>query len=73
MRIETIDNITNLSSSSASELIEILLKNILKSSGSAPKYFVSKYDTYDCETGERISKGELVWKDEDGIHRADNW
>jgi|GEM_PF-3333022 hypothetical protein len=73
MSMQMIDNMMNLSSSSASQLIKVLLKGIPKASGSAPRYFVSKYDTYDCETGEKISAGELVWKDEDGIHRADNW
>lgn len=73
MRIEMIDNIANLSSSSASQLIDVLLNNKPKASSSAPNYFTAKYDTYDCETGEKISTSELVWKDSEGIHRADNW
>lgn len=38
-----------------------------------PHYFSAKYDTFDCETGEFIVAGDLVWKDSEGIHKADNY
>lgn len=45
----------------------------IKKTTSGPKFFTAKYDTTDCETTEKIEAGELVWRDNEGIHRADNY
>lgn len=64
----------NLLLDRASYLIDIL-RDFQKSNfeTSTVNYFTSKYDTFDCETSECIEAGEMVWRDEEGIHRADNY
>lgn len=63
-----------LSSKEASRIIDTLAHyQKIKYKSRGMDFFECQYDTYDCETMERITKGELVWKDAEGIHRADNY
>ncbi|APF25097.1 MULTISPECIES: hypothetical protein [Clostridium] len=63
-----------LSRRDASKMIDTLLEcQKFKCKNGDVKFFECRYDTRDCETGEHIEAGELVWKDSEGIHRADNY
>lgn len=58
----------SLSINEAKELIQVL-RECQASRYNTQNYYIMTFDSFDCETGEKIYKGEQVWKDHRGLHK----